>query len=97
MMTTLSVIKETLKNNKDRLFLKYGLSFIAILASYGRGQQAADSDIDILVDFTKPIDIEFIDLADELEKLPNTKVDLVSKNDVKPNYFKQIETEMTYV
>lgn len=96
-MTTLSVIKETLKNNKDRLFLKYGLSFIAIFASYARGQQAADSDIDILVDFTKPIVIEFIDLADELEKLLNAKVDLVSKNDVKPNYFKQIETEMTYV
>lgn len=96
MMTTLSVIKETLKNNKDRLFLKYGLSFIAIFASYARGQQATDSDIDILVDFTKPIVIEFIDLADELEKLPNAKVDLVSKNGVKPNYFKQIESEMTY-
>jgi len=97
MMTTLSVIKETLKNNKDRLFLKYGLSFIAIFGSYGRGEQNANSDIDILVDFKKPIGIEFIDLAEELEKLLNAKVDLVSKNGVKPNYFKQIESEMTYV
>lgn len=96
-MTTLSVIKETLKNNKDRLFLKYGLSFIAIFGSYGRGEQNANSDIDILVDFKKPIGIEFIDLAEELEKLLNAKVDLVSKNGVKPNYFKQIESEMTYV
>ncbi len=96
-MTTLLEIKETLKNNKDRLVTKYGLSDIAIFGSYGRGQQTANSDIDILVNFNNPIGIEFIDLADELEKLLGTKVDLVSKNGVKPDYFKQIESELTYV
>jgi predicted nucleotidyltransferase len=96
-MTTLLAIKETLKNNKDRLSKKYGLSVIAIFGSYGRGQQTAESDVDILVDFTRPIGIEFIDLADELEKLLSTKVDLVSKNGVKPAYFKHIEAELNYV
>lgn len=96
-MTTLLEIKETLKNNKDRLVTKYGLSDIAIFGSYGRGQQTANSDIDILVNFNNPIGIEFIDLADELEKLLGTKVDLVSKNGVKPDYFKQIEAELTFV
>lgn len=96
-MTTLLNIKEILKINKDRLAKKYGLSVIAIFGSYGREQQTADSDVDILVDFTKPIGIEFIDLADELEKLLSLKVDLVSKNGVKPAYFKQIEKELNYV
>lgn len=96
-MTTLLAIKETLENNKDRLSKRYGLSLIAIFGSYGRGQQTAESDVDILVDFTRPIGIEFIDLADELEKLLCTKVDLVSKNGVKPAYFKQIEAELNYV
>jgi len=96
-MTTLTDIKETLKINKDRLASKYGLSIIAIFGSYGRGQQTAESDVDILVDFKRPIGVEFIDLADELEGLLKIKVDLVSKNGVRPDYFKQIERELNYV
>lgn len=96
-MTTLTDIKETLKINKDRLTSKYGLSVIAIFGSYGRGQQTVDSDVDILVDFRRPIGIEFIDLADELESLLKIKVDLVSKNGVRSDYFKQIERELDYV
>lgn len=96
-MTTLTDIKETLKINKDRLASKYGLSIIAIFGSYSRGQQTAESDVDILVDFKRPIGVEFIDLADELEGLLKIKVDLVSKNGVRPDYFKQIERELNYV
>lgn len=96
-MASLNDIKDILKNNKQRLAHKYGLSLMAIFGSYGRGQQTEKSDIDILVDFNKPIGIEFIDLANELEKLLKTKVDLVSKNGVKPYYLKQIEQELNYV
>jgi len=70
---------------------------IAIFGSYGRGQQKEDSDIDILVDFQKPIGIEFIDLADELELLLQNKVDLVSLKGVRPQYYKHIENELMYV
>ena len=96
-MTSLLDITETLKIHKARLTTKYGLKNMAIFGSYGRGQQTIDSDVDILVDFKRPIGIEFIDLADELEKLLCIKVDLVSKNGVKPDYFKQIESELNYV
>jgi DNA polymerase-3 subunit delta len=68
-MRSLIDIKDILKRNKLRLTEKYGLSLIAIFGSYGRGQQTEKSDIDILVDFNGPIGIEFIDLANELEKL----------------------------
>ena len=64
-MRSLTEIKETLNSNKLRLTEKYGLSFMAIFGSYGRGQQTESSDIDILVDFQKPIGVEFIDLANE--------------------------------
>jgi len=96
-MRSLTDIKDTLKKNKQRLTDKYGLSFMAIFGSYGRGQQTENSDIDILVDFQKPVGIEFIDLANELEKLLKIKVDLVSKNGVKPQYLKQIEQDLNYV
>lgn len=96
-MTNLTDIKDTLKLHKQRLTEKYGLSFMAIFGSYGRGQQTESSDIDILVDFQNPVGIEFIDLANELENLLKIKVDLVSKNGVKPQYLKQIEQDLSYV
>jgi predicted nucleotidyltransferase len=94
---SLKFIKDTLSNNKNRLTEKYGLRFMAIFGSYGREQQTENSDIDILVDFQQPVGIEFIDLANELEKLLKIKVDLVSKNGVKPQYLKQIEEDLSYV
>jgi predicted nucleotidyltransferase len=96
-MTSLVKIKEILKNHKARLSTQYGLSNIAIFGSYGRGEHEINSDIDILVEFKQPIGIEFIDLAEELESLLGIKVDLVSKDGVKPNYFKQIKEELSYV
>ena len=96
-MTSLTDIKATLKRHKQRLTDKYGLSSIAIFGSYGRGQQKEDSDVDILVDFQRPVGAEFIDLAYELENLLKLKVDLVSKNGVKPKYFKHIEQDLSYV
>ena len=82
---------------REHLTKKYGLSIIAIFGSYGREQQTGNSDVDILVDFDRPIGIEFIDLADELENLLKIKVDLVSKNGIRPDYYKQIERELNYV
>ena len=96
-VTTINEIRNTLQSNKQRLTEKYGISMIAIFGSYGRGQQKEDSDIDILVDFQKPIGIEFIDLADELELLLQNKVDLVSLKGVRPQYYKHIENELMYV
>ena len=40
---------------------------------------------------------EFIDLAEELEKILSTKVDLVSKRGLKEDQFKAIEKELRYV
>lgn len=76
---------------------KYGLSVLAVFGSYGRGQENQNSDVDILVDFKKPIGVEFIDLADELENILKLKVDLVSKNGLKPQYFEVIEKDLNYV
>lgn len=96
-MTTLQDIVKTLKSNKERLSTKYGLRNIAVFGSYGRETQTEESDVDILVDFQRPIGIEFIDLANELENLLHRRVDLVSKNGIRPDYFKQIERELNYV
>ncbi len=96
-MKNIQDIKTILGKHKHQLVLKYGLTFIAIFGSYTQGKQTKDSDIDILVDFDKPIGVEFILLANELEKILNHKVDLVSKKGIKPKYLKSIETDLNYV
>jgi len=96
-MTTLETIKNRLSEHKRRLSIRYGISNIAIFGSYARNQQTPESDIDILVEFKKPIGAEFIDLADELETLLSQKVDLVSKGGLKQRYLNAIEKELLYV
>ena len=49
---------------------------MAIFGSYARGEQRMDSDVDVLVEFNAPIGMRFIDLANDLETILQTKVDL---------------------
>jgi predicted nucleotidyltransferase len=53
-----------------------------LFGSFVRGDSDNQSDIDILVDldYTQKIGLQFIQMKIDLEKLLNTKVDLVSSN-----------------
>lgn len=96
-MKTLPEITTILNSHKQRLFSHYPLKSIAVFGSYARNQQNDESDVDILVEFNDRIGIRFIDLAEEIESLLGTKVDLISRNAVKPEYFKSIESDLKYV
>lgn len=90
-------ITNILKANKLDLLARYHLKSIGIFGSFTREDFTDDSDIDILIEYEQPIGIEFIDLAEELEKISNLKVDLVSKNGVKPKYLEEIQRDLVYV
>lgn len=96
-MKSLNDILETLSLNKNHLANEYGLSSIAVFGSYSTGKQKPNSDIDIMVEFRKPVGVEFIDLAFELEKLLDNPVDLVSRKGIKSGYLKKIQGELRYV
>ena len=61
-------IENKLKELKPTLFQKYSVDKIGYFGSYSRNEQKEDSDIDILVSFTKPLGWEFFDLQELLEK-----------------------------
>jgi len=76
----------------------YHLKSIGIFGSYVKGIESPESDIDILVDFSSPIDLfSFLELEEELENLCNIKVDLVSANSLKPHIGKHILSEVEYI
>ena len=96
-MSYLSNIQDKIRQVKLQLSEKYHVSSIGLFGSVVRNDFRPESDIDIVVDFSRPIGIEFIDLAEYLEKLLGRKVDLVSRNGIKPRYYKEIEREILYV
>ena len=96
-MKTKTEIQEILREHKQELFQKYPLQEIGIFGSYTKDEQTTGSDIDILVDYDKPMGIEFIDLANELESLLGTKVDLVSKQGIAGKYLQHIQSNLMYV
>lgn len=96
-MRSLQDIKLILKNNKQRLFHDYPIKSIAIFGSYSRKEQNEQSDLDILVEFNDIIGIRFIDLAEDIEEIVGSKVDLVSKNGIKEKYLQAITSDLIYV
>lgn len=90
-------ILSQLAQAKPALMQIYPLRRIALFGSVSRGDDVPDSDVDILVEFSKPSGMEFIHLAYELEKILKRKVDLVSKNGIKKSYFHEIEPDLIYV
>jgi len=90
-------ILRILAQDKPQLQKQFKVHRIALFGSYARGDQRADSDIDILVEIDPSIGLEFITLAEKLEKLFKTPVDLISSRAVTPKAFKFIELELIYV
>jgi predicted nucleotidyltransferase len=75
---------------------KYPIEKLGIFGSVARGEQTPESDLDIVAHFNGPIGWEFIDLANELEKEMNCKVDLVSQKGIKPWYWNHIKSDIIY-
>ena len=97
-MTNLGIIKEQILRVKPELVSKFHVKTIGLFGSVVRDDFSPQkSDIDIIVEFSQPIGIEFIDLADYLEAHIRRKVDLVSRNGIKQPFFKEIEREIVYV
>ena len=96
-MGQLSEIKHVLAELKPELSKRFHVQNLGLFGSIVRDDFSPSSDIDIIVDFDRPVGIEFVDLAHYIEHCLQKKVDLVSRGGVKDKYFKAIEREIVYV
>jgi len=97
-MKTLPEIRAILRSHAPELRARYHVLDIAVFGSVARGEQTADSDVDILVDFGQPVGWEIVHLRDYLEQILEVKVDLVTRNAFirKPLLWQAIQEDLAY-
>jgi len=98
-MKPLNEIKEIIRDHRAELVEEFGVAEIGVFGSVVRGEAREDSDVDVLVDFSRPIGlIRFMRLEYHLQELfGGIKVDLVSRKALKPYIGKVILQEVQYV
>ena len=77
-MGDLDCIEALLRDLKPELERRFGVRRIGVFGSVARGEESADSDVDILVELAEPIGWELLDLQDRLEEVLGRRVDLVT-------------------
>jgi len=83
------------------LMTEYGISKIGIFGSVVKGTLTEDSDLDIVVEFKKPIGFKFNRLVEYLENVFGRRVDVLTKEGIKnirvEEVARNIERTLIYV
>jgi predicted nucleotidyltransferase len=91
-------IIESIKAEKPYLQEHFGVEEIALFGSYARGEEKADSDVDILVRINKPSYNLLMGLYAYLKKKLNTKIDITRKGPhISERFLTQINKDLIYV
>lgn len=100
-MLTKEKIVELLKAKHPYLAAEFGVSKIGLFGSYAKGHADETSDIDLLVEFERPIGFRFFELVDYLESLFGHKVDVLTPAGIQnirlERVAKSISESITYV
>ena len=89
---------EILREQHPKLAEQFNVATLEIFGSHVRHEENKNSDLDILVTFTKtPSLLKFIRLENQLSDLLGIKVDLVMKDSLKPAIGKNILREVVPV
>jgi len=94
-------IVELLRENYPYFVAEYGVKRIGLFGSYAKGQPDEASDIDIVVEFERPIGFRFMEFAEYLEHLLGLKVDVLTPAGIQgiriARVAKDIEESILYV
>jgi hypothetical protein len=91
-------ILASLKNLKREVAQEYSVKTIGVFGSVARDEQTLQSDIDLLVEFSKPVGfITFMRLENFLSERLGKQVDLVTSDSLKPLIRQDVLSEVIYV
>jgi len=95
-MHSLQNILDTLRLHKPGLQKKYPIGKLGVFGSFARGEATEKSDIDIAVEITGPMGLNFVALANEIEALLGKKTDVVPLRSIKPQYLSSVQKDIVY-
>lgn len=95
-MITKSEILTQLKELKPVLAKEYGVKEIGLFGSFADETATDNSDIDLLVELSKPIGWKFFSLEIYLEKIFKRKIDLVTKSAIRERIKENILKQVSY-
>jgi len=98
MKSTRQDIFASLKNLKGEVAKEYSVKTIGVFGSVARNEQTGKSDIDLLVEFSKPVGfVTFMRLENFLSERLGKQVDLVTSDSLKPVIRQDVLAEVIYV
>jgi uncharacterized protein len=91
-------LRALIRKHFDGLAARYAVESLALFGSRVRGDDRADSDLDVLVRFrTAPTLFRLIELEDELSDLLGVQVDLVLHDSLKPAVAESVAADLVPV
>ncbi len=91
---TIDELKVIIDGKRNELARVYNVSKIFVFGSYARGEQNPQSDIDFLIETSKPIDLlKHANLVSYFEKLLGKKIDVGTIKGLKPTIRKSVLDE----
>ena len=93
-----SKVVSILKKHRKVLTERYGVKSLALFGSVARDEATSTSDVDLLVDFDRPVGLfGLFALQDYLETILGCSVDLGTPNSLKPRIREKVLAESFYV
>ena len=89
-MITRKEIIAILRRESPHLKTIFGVKRIGIFGSYSKGVQKEDSDVDLIVEFERPIGLKFFELSEYIENLLGKKVDILTPAGIKSIRVKEV-------
>ncbi len=92
------IVIQTLKQKNAELERKFGVKSLLLFGSVARNEAAAASDVDLLVEFNRPVGyFGLFALQDYLEKLLGCPVDVGTPESLKPYIRERVMGELIHV
>lgn len=90
-----------LRESYPQLSTRFGVQRIGLFGSFAKGTAQESSDVDLIVEFERPIGLQFMELVEYLEALLGRRVDVLTPTGLQgirvPEVARQIEASVVHV
>jgi len=88
-------IVQLLEEKRPHLAAEFGVTKIGLFGSHAEGRASATSDIDIVVEFGRPIGFRFLEFVEYLEALFGQTVDVLTPTGIQNIRIKRVAQDIT--